>query len=146
MVQFLIFVDSSGNSERTHPQPYNPFAQSPIHTDYNLLLFSAQHITEFQHGSLCVPERLPWRRKAHHCKRATNVPCPRKLIPRSKVFDNHLVIDPVAAIFDRGMNGYQALRETLVSSPAPIAYHSSCALTSDTAARMFSGHLEQRID
>lgn len=34
-------------------------------------LFSAQHITEFQYGSLRVPERLPWRRKAHNCKRAS---------------------------------------------------------------------------
>jgi hypothetical protein len=30
---------------------------------------------------------------------------------KSKIFDNHLLIDPVAAIFDRDMPGYQPLQE-----------------------------------
>ncbi|KAK2030940.1 hypothetical protein LX32DRAFT_295325 [Colletotrichum zoysiae] len=33
-----------------------------------------------------------------------------KLIPGSKVFHNHLVIDPVAAMLDRGSEGYDELR------------------------------------
>lgn len=37
-----------------------------------------------------------------------------KLIPLSKVFDNHLLIDPVAAIFERDMEEYQPLHRQLV--------------------------------
>lgn len=33
-----------------------------------------------------------------------------KLIPGSRVFHNHLVIDPVAAVLDRGSRGYDELR------------------------------------
>ncbi|TKW54025.1 hypothetical protein CTA1_8081 [Colletotrichum tanaceti] len=35
---------------------------------------------------------------------------PVKLMPGSRVFHNHLVIDPVAAMLDRGSRGYDELR------------------------------------
>jgi hypothetical protein len=37
------------------------------------------------------------------------------MLPKSKVFDNHLIIDPAAAIFERDMVEYRPLRQVLVS-------------------------------
>jgi hypothetical protein len=39
---------------------------------------------------------------------------PRKLMPNSRVFHNHLIIDPAGALFDRGDPEYQPLRRVLV--------------------------------
>jgi hypothetical protein len=39
----------------------------------------------------------------------------RKLVPNSRVFDNHLVIDPAGALFNRSDPEYQPLRRALVS-------------------------------
>ena len=38
----------------------------------------------------------------------------RKIVPDSKSFDNHLLIDPVAALLDREDAGYRDLRKALV--------------------------------
>ena len=40
--------------------------------------------------------------------------CNRKVIANSKIFHNHLLIDPVAALFKRDMDEYQPLRKALV--------------------------------
>jgi hypothetical protein len=40
---------------------------------------------------------------------------PRKLIPNSRVFHNHLIIDPAGALFERDDPEYQPLRRALVS-------------------------------
>lgn len=43
-----------------------------------------------------------------------------KLLPRAKLVSNHLLIDPVAAIFERTAEEYRPLRQLLVSSaPCP---------------------------
>ncbi|KAL8853939.1 MAG: hypothetical protein Q9221_001247 [Calogaya cf. arnoldii] len=41
---------------------------------------------------------------------------PRKLLPNAKLLDNHLLIDPVAAVYDRSMPEYQGLRKLVRSS------------------------------
>ena len=38
----------------------------------------------------------------------------RRLLPHAKVFDNHLLIDPVAALYEREDAAYQPLRKRLV--------------------------------
>lgn len=52
-----------------------------------------------------------------------------KLFPKAKIVSNHLLIDPVAAVFDRTAEEYQPLRRVLVST-APIP--TSSASISDT--------------
>lgn len=37
----------------------------------------------------------------------------RKLIPKSKIFHNHLMIDPAAAIVDRGTPEYHEIRASI---------------------------------
>ena len=41
-----------------------------------------------------------------------------KLLPKAKVVNNHLLIDPAAAVFDRTDEEYQPLRQALVSVKA----------------------------
>lgn len=43
---------------------------------------------------------------------------PSKMLPNAKLPDNHLLIDPVAAVYDRSMPEYQWLRSMIVSEPA----------------------------
>ena len=38
-----------------------------------------------------------------------------KLLPKAKLVNNHLLIDPAAAVFDRTDEEYQPLRQALVS-------------------------------
>lgn len=40
----------------------------------------------------------------------------RDLIPNSRFFDNHLLIDPVAALLERDDLGYRDLRKAVVRS------------------------------
>ena len=46
----------------------------------------------------------------------------RNLIPGSKVLQNHLLIEPVAALLEREETGYRDLRKALVSV-SPIIRH-----------------------
>ena len=43
-----------------------------------------------------------------------------KLIPDSKIVDNHCMIDPVATVYERGMPEYQPLRRTVVRLPLSL--------------------------
>ncbi|KAL8860484.1 MAG: hypothetical protein Q9178_003143 [Gyalolechia marmorata] len=45
-----------------------------------------------------------------------------QMLPNAKLLDNHLFIDPVAAVYDRSMPEYQGLRKLVVGQPA---HHSS---------------------
>jgi len=42
-----------------------------------------------------------------------------KLLPKAKVVDNHLLIDPAAGVFDRTDEEYRPLRQVLVRTSVP---------------------------
>ena len=48
-----------------------------------------------------------------------------KLIPNAKVLDNHLLIDPAAAVFERTAEEYQPLRQVLVSA-VKLDHYTGC--------------------
>ena len=48
----------------------------------------------------------------------------RNLIPGSKFLENHLLIEPVAALLEREETGYRDLRKALVSVPMIIRHRS----------------------
>lgn len=47
----------------------------------------------------------------------------QKLLPKAELIDNHQLIDPVAAIFERTDPEYQPARKELVSFLLPYAVH-----------------------
>ena len=68
--------------------------------------------------SASTPSQKSWRMQSTPPLLSSDPHMSSQMLPNAKLLDNHLLIDPVAAVYDRSMPEYQGLRKLVVGQPA----------------------------